>query len=335
MKTFTLGLLFFLLSPALAGADDNFAARPAVRDFIITMSERHGFAREELARLFTAIKPRRKVIAAISRPAEAKPWHRYRPIFLTERRISEGVDFLRRHGASLRRAEREYGVPPAIITAILGVETFYGRRRGHYPVLESLATLAFDYPKRGRFFRAELEQFLLLAREEGMDPLTALGSYAGAMGQPQFIASSFRSYAVDFDGDGRRDIWESSADAIGSVANYLHLHGWRHGAAIALPARIKGQDYRDFVTRGKPRKPRTAIATLARHGITPSAAVDEGAKATLLALEGKGGEEFWLTLDNFYVITRYNHSPLYAMAVYQLGREIARRSDAEVAARGH
>ncbi len=321
-----------LLLPALAVAGTGYAERSEVRDFIATMASRHGFAPGELERLFNQIEPRGQIIEAISRPAEGKPWHRYRPIFLTERRIREGVAFKRRHAAALERAEAVYGVPAEVITAILGVETFYGRHRGRYKVLESLATLAFDYPQRGKFFRSELEQFLLLTREEGLPPLSALGSYAGAMGQPQFIASSFRQYAVDFNGDGRRDIWDDTADVIGSVANYLGRHGWRRQAAIALPALVTGGDYQRFVTRKKPRKPTVSIATLRRHGVRPTAPLAEEDKATLLALEGADGAEYWLTLDNFYVITRYNHSPLYAMAVYQLSREIAHRSTAEFAA---
>ncbi|MFQ5486817.1 MAG: lytic murein transglycosylase B [Gammaproteobacteria bacterium] len=304
-----------------------------MRTFIAAMASRHDFAAAELERLFNQIEPRQQVIDAITRPAEGKPWHRYRPIFLTERRIQEGVAFRRSHAATLERAQAVYGVPAEVITAILGVETFYGRHRGRYKVLESLATLAFDYPQRGKFFRSELEQFLLLTREEGLDPLSALGSYAGAMGQPQFIASSFRRYAVDFNNDGQRDIWDETADAIGSVANYLGQHGWQRGAAIATRAVVTGNDYRRGV-RTKARKPTTSAALLQEHGVRPVAPLAAERKATLLALEGATGPEYWLTLDNFYVITRYNHSPLYAMAVYQLSREIARHSTAELAAHG-
>ncbi len=333
-----LSCLFCLLlcaSSALAGYEQ----RPEVRDFIATMAARHDFSSSELQALFARIQPRQAVLDAISRPAEAKPWHRYRPIFLTERRIREGAGFLRDNRTILARAEAEYGVPAEIITAILGVETFYGRHRGRHPVFASLTTLAFDYPQRGRFFRGELEQFLLLVREEDMDPLSALGSYAGAMGLPQFIASSFRHYAVDFDGDGRRDIWNSTADAIGSIANYLQRHGWQRDAAIAVPARVEGSEHGKFAYRKKPRKPAHTVGKLRRHGIRPVTPLADETRAALLVLEAESGPGYWLTLHNFYVITRYNHSPLYAMAVYQLGREIdslvKETSSGELAAHDH
>ncbi|HHH36888.1 MAG TPA: lytic murein transglycosylase B [Gammaproteobacteria bacterium] len=317
-------LLLVLVFSAAAWA--GYADRSEVQAFIGEMSRRHGFDRADLQKLFTSLQPRREVIEAISRPAERKPWYRYRPIFLTERRIREGAAFLKRHARALERARARYGVPPEIVTAILGVETFYGRHRGRHPVLEALATLAFDYPARGRFFRGELEQFLLLAREEDMNPRTALGSYAGAMGQPQFIASSFRSYAVDFDGDGRRDIWDGTVDAIGSVANYLARHGWRAQAPVALPAEVSGMPPASMVIHRQPRRPSHTVADLQRHGVRAAAPLPPDAKAALLPLEGEKGPEYWLVLDNFHVITRYNHSPLYAMAVYQLSREIARRA---------
>ncbi len=330
-----LSCLLLFAAPLLAGYEQ----RPEVRDFIATMADRHGFSSSELQGLFARIQPRREVLEAISRPAEARPWHRYRPIFLTERRIREGAEFLRHNRASLARAEAGYGVPAELITAILGVETFYGRHRGRHPVLASLTTLAFDYPQRGRFFRGELEQFLLLAREEDMDPLSALGSYAGAMGQPQFIASSFRHYAVDFDGDGRRDIWNSTADAIGSIANYLQRHGWQRDAAVAVPARVEGNEYGKFVYRKRPRKPAHTVSELQRHGIRSVRPLAEDTRAALLALETESGPEYWLTFTNFHVITRYNHSPLYAMAVYQLSREISalakETGSGELAAHGH
>jgi membrane-bound lytic murein transglycosylase B len=244
-------------------------------------------------------------------------WREYRPIFVTSKRIGRGNDFLRLHHEILQRAEKEYGVPAEIITAIIGVETYYGRLSGKTQVFDSLVTLGFDYPPRSRFFLSELEQFLLLTREEDIDVSVVRGSYAGAMGMPQFISSSYRQYAVDFDGDGKRDLWNSTADVIGSVANYFKVHGWKSGGQVVVPARVKGQIEE---TRNK-LKPHTSISDLAAQGVVPEVAVDDSAKATVITLKGKRGKEYWLGLDNFYVITRYNHSALYAMAVYQLSQE--------------
>jgi membrane-bound lytic murein transglycosylase B len=197
------------------------------------------------------------------------------------------------------------------------VETYYGTRSGRTNVFNSLVTLAFDYPPRSPFFRSELEQFLLLTREEDVDVNNVRGSYAGAMGMPQFISSSYRHYAVDFDGDGRRDLWNSTADVIGSVANYFREHGWKPGEAVVIPARVNGQIEE---TRNK-LKPHTLISDLSRQGVYPQAHMNEDVKATVITFHGKKGKEYWLGLDNFYVITRYNHSAMYAMAVYQLSLE--------------
>ena len=214
-------------------------------------------------------------------------------------------------------------MPPEIIVAIIGVETRYGRHAGRYPVLDALSTLGFHYPPRAAFFRSELEQFLLLTREEHMDPATPLGSYAGAMGRPQFMPSSFRNYAVDFDGDGRRDIWRNDADVIGSVANYFARHGWVRGGPIAQ--RIHALDparFEDVIEAGF--KPAFRVAELRARGLRLAAPLPDDTRAALLALKRDGETQYWLALHNFYVITRYNHSPLYAMAVYQLADAIAR-----------
>jgi len=300
-----------------------FQDRAEVKDFIHMMSRDHRFSETELTTLFSHVKPSDKIIAAITRPAEAKPWYDYRPIFLTEKRIAGGVKFWNQHQDELARAQKRFGVPPQIVTAIIGVETYYGRHKGTYRVMDSLSTLAFDYPARGNFFRSELVQFLLLSREEKRDPLSFMGSYAGAMGMTQFISSSFRSYAVDFDGDNRRDLWDSTSDAIGSVANYLSRHGWVADAQIASAAVVHGDNYQDIVDLGL--KPKTPVRELRKHGIEPALTLPDDSKAALVALETRQGQEYWIGLDNFYVITRYNHSPLYAMAVYQLGEEIRER----------
>ncbi|MGD9603605.1 MAG: lytic murein transglycosylase B [Gammaproteobacteria bacterium] len=294
----------------------------AIDGFVTEMQQAHAFDPEALRRLFGRAHRLDSVLAAISRPAEYKPWHQYRPIFITESRISGGVEFWRRHAGALVDAARRSGVPEAIIVAIIGVETAYGKNAGSYPVLDALGTLAFHYPPRAPFFRSELSNFLLLAREEGVDPATLKGSYAGAMGIPQFMPSSFRAYAVDFDGNGRRDIWQTPADAIGSVANYLQRHGWENARPVAFRAIVP--DGRAVPVSKSVELERT-LTQFAAAGIRPDGAAPGDAMAALLAYEGPRANEYWLGLKNFYVITRYNRSPKYALAVHQLAEEIRLR----------
>lgn len=297
---------------------------PEVKQFIDTMVKQHQFDHAHLTSLFAKARFHPSIIKAISRPAEKKPWHEYRPIFLTRKRINKGVTFWNTHAETLAQAQREYGVPAEIIVAIIGVETFYGRHKGKYPVVDALSTLAFQYPPRARFFRSELEQYLLMTREEKIDPISLKGSYAGAMGKPQFISSSFRHYAVDFDKNGVKNIWDNSADAIGSVGNYLRKHGWRAGKPIATPAAIgDGNKHKAIVAAGM--KPHLSIRQFAHSQIKPTRTIDPDDKGALIELETTDGHEYWIGLDNFYAITRYNHSALYAMAVYQLSYEIKNR----------
>ena len=308
----------------------NYAKRQDVKDFIGDMVSQHGFDRQQLSEWMSGVKQQKTAIEAIARPAESKPWKDYRPIFLTSSRISKGVEFWEKHKDVLSRAEKQFGVPAEIIVAIIGVETYYGRRAGNYPVLDALTTLGFDYPlenttkerrdRREKFFRKELKEFLLMAREEKVDPRTLKGSYAGAMGMPQFISSSFRAYAIDFDGDGKRDLWNSTADAIGSVANYFSRHGWKGGQPIISRAAVSNKANG---LGSKKMRPHKALADYRQLGVTPLSEFSDKQMATLLKLDGRRGDEYWLGLHNFYVITRYNHSPLYAMAVYQLGQEVA------------
>ncbi|MDX9741364.1 MAG: lytic murein transglycosylase B [Gammaproteobacteria bacterium] len=297
--------------------------RDEVREFIDAMSTRHQFASDELSAMFGQVNFRQDIIDAMTRPAEKRPWHEYRPIFINARRIDGGVSFREEHAELLRQAEEKYGVPAEIVTAIIGVETLYGRSTGRHRVVDALATLAFDYPARGSFFRGELEQYLILAREENFDPLAITGSYAGAMGKPQFIPSSYRHYAVDFDGDDRRDLLDNVADTIGSVANYLSAHNWRRGQPVASRIRADARIPAELIARGI--KPHTSVAEYAALGITTEDALPADAAAAVIELEGADGPEYWLGLDNFYVITRYNRSSLYAMAVYQLSAEIGTR----------
>lgn len=307
----------------------GYLSRPEVQSFIDEMVQRHDFDRQRLLRLFAQVSRQDRVLEAISRPAEAKPWYEYRPIFLTASRIEQGVAYWAANEALLNRASQVYGVDPEYIVAILGVETYYGRRTGSFPVLEALTTLGFDYEPRANFFRRELEQYLLLTREESLDPLTLEGSYAGAMGQGQFISSSYRAYAVDFDGDGLRDLWGSTADAIGSVANYFKRHGWRLGEEVAIEARTSGRGHAGLV--GKGLKPSLSLEELSASGVEPVRALPTAdAVLSLIELEGEEGAEFWIGFNNFYVITRYNRSPLYAMAVYQLAQEIRSRHNGQL-----
>ncbi|GAB4291001.1 MAG: lytic murein transglycosylase B [Thiohalomonadaceae bacterium] len=303
--------------------------RAEVRAFIDEMVQQHAFSRSELEQLFRAVELRPDIIAAITRPAESKPWHTYRPIFLTEERIRGGVAFWRENEALLQQAQQRYGVAPQYIVAILGVETRYGRFRGHYRVMDALATLAFDYPPRGGFFRSELQHYLLLTREETIAPLSLTGSYAGAMGTPQFIPSSFRHYAVDFDGDGRRDLFNSVPDIIGSVANYFKVHGWINGGTITVPATVSGTGHKPLLDAGL--KPHIAAGELGSYGVIPRWGITATAPVALLALEGEQGVEHWVTFNNFYVITRYNRSPLYAMAVHQLSEAIRKAKNTSTA----
>jgi membrane-bound lytic murein transglycosylase B len=297
--------------------------REDVKSFIQEMVDKHNFDAQKLTALFKDVTLKQKIVDAISRPAEGKPWHQYRPIFVTSTRINEGVKFWSENEATLKAAEQKYGVPPEIIVAIIGVETRYGRHKGGYRVMDSLSTLAFAYPKRGEFFRSELEQYLLLTREEKLDPMEIKGSYAGAMGKSQFISSSYRNYAVDFDGDGKRDLWNNNADAIGSVANYFKRHKWQTGGDVAAPAIVGSNHIQTLVKQGY--KPHSTVTELRQRGVTAKRKVDPDALGALIELKQLAGREYWLGLNNFYVITRYNHSPLYAMAVHQLGQAIIKK----------
>ncbi len=324
-----LGLCLLPFGAALAAAlDDEIPTqRPEVQAFIDEMVSKHGFDRAELEREFGQVRMKQKIIDAITRPAESKPWFQYRPIFVTETRIDEGVKFWNDNVADLERAEQVYGVPPEIVVAIIGVETRYGRHKGGWRVMDALSTLAFAYPKRAKFFRSELEEYLLLAREEGLDPLSIKGSYAGAMGKAQFISSSYRNFAVDFDGDGKRDLWHNTADAIGSVANYFKRHNWQPGAPVGSYAMVGSNRISRLLKAGI--KPHTPVKELRKQGVTALTPLPPEAPAALIAFDNKVGRpDYWLGLNNFYTITRYNHSPLYAMAVYQLGEAIkARRGE--------
>lgn len=302
-------------------AQTEYERNVLIEDFVTEMVRDHGFTPSPLKSVLDKAEKKQSILDAISRPAEKTlEWKDYRKIFITQKRIDGGVRFMRKHRAVLERAEMVYGVPKEIVTAIIGVETYYGRMAGNYRVVDALSTLAFDYPPRAEFFRGQLKEYFILAREEGIDPLSIKGSYAGAMGYGQFIPSSYRNFAVDFDGDKKRDIWNNPTDAIGSVANYFKEHGWETGEPVVVPATVKGNEIKEFLNIGL--KPESSVDELASKGFTPSNGRRYSGLATAMELQGARGAEYWLGLENFYVITRYNHSKLYAMAVYQLSQEI-------------
>jgi membrane-bound lytic murein transglycosylase B len=299
----------------------------SVQKFINYMESTHNYDVTALQKIFKQAKFSNRVLKAISKPAEALPWYKYRLIFLQPERVEQGIMFWERHKEKLLAAQDEYGVPAEIIVAIIGVETRYGKFTGNDRVLDALATLAFHYPKRSKFFRGELEQYLLLIREQKIDPYTikgsyAKGSYAGAMGIPQFISSSYRNYAIDFDADNKIDIWNNPVDAIGSVANYFKQHGWKAGEEIAVRAEVEDGQY--LQVSNKELKPDIKLSEITSYGIKPLENLTQDLKLKILSFENKDGNEIWLGFNNFYVITRYNHSPLYAMAVYQLAVEITK-----------
>jgi len=334
MMNFRLCVAFVALSLSLFSPfvnAENYLERSDVRDYIKELSDEKGFDQNYLAGLFVKLSPQKNILDAISTPAERTlTWKEYRPIFLTDKRIAEGKTFMVENRAILDQASETYGVPPEVIAAIIGVETFYGRITGKHTVLESLATLAFDYPPRSTFFKRELSEFLVLASSEGWQTEKVLGSYAGAMGMPQFISSSYREYAVDFDGDGKRDLFGSTADVVGSVANYLAVHGWVRNAPIA-ERWISGLDDKASVRAlvKKTLKPAHSSALVTRTGFK-SSRIEQATRGnrlvSVMTMNGKKSEEFWVGYQNFYVITRYNHSRLYAMAVYQLSRALDRAS---------
>ena len=319
MKKLLITLItLFSVTPLLAQA--SYAEREDVQAFINKMVDEHDFDRALLNQWVAKANRLDGVLESIAKPAEKTlTWGQYRPIFLKDKRIKLGKAFMKKHKALLERAEKETGVSKSIITSILRVETYFGSDRGKTAVFASLMTLGFDYPPRSKFFRSELEHFLLLAREVDIDVSSIKGSYAGAMGMPQFISSSYRAYAVDFDGDGKRDLWDNEADVIGSVANYFKKHGWRRGGDVVQRATVKQSP--EDATRKK-LKPHTSIAEFRKQGVFTKKAYADDVMATLVTLEGDDGIEHWFGLDNFYVITRYNHSALYAMAVYQLSLEL-------------
>jgi len=326
-----LSIRFFILAglPILAAiATGASASHPGADAFARQLAEDDGLDIEYVRSTIAGAEYQQSIIDAITRPAEGKPWHEYRKIFVRDTRIDGGVEFWRANQALFERVASEFQVPAEFIVAIVGVETNYGLNTGSYRVLDALVTLGFYYPRRSAFFSRELAEFFQLSREESLPLEEVKGSYAGAMGLGQFIPSSYRAYAVDFDDSGSRDLWRSLPDALGSVANYLKVHGWNDRLPTVLPVSTvpDGLD-EDF----KP-KPQHTLAELQNLGIEfEFAGLAPDTPATLIELEGADGPEYWIGLNNFYVITRYNRSPLYAMAVTQLADELVARARHELA----
>jgi membrane-bound lytic murein transglycosylase B len=299
-------------------------SRDSVQRFIARMGEQHGFSTTSLAAVLAQAQSQPTILEAISRPAERTlTWYEYRERFVNERRIVEGIAFWQEHRELLDEISRLQGVPPQYLVAILGIETYYGRITGRYRVIDALSTLAFDYPPRSDYFTAELEQFLVLTREESLDPLAPLGSYAGAMGAPQFMPRSVRQYAVDGDGDGKRDLWAGWPDVVASVANYFRAHGWQPGAPVLIEAEVDQLHAHDLDTRRL--ELNETVGSLREKGVLFDPSIANDAPAMLIAADEPHAMRFRVGLRNFHVITRYNRSALYAMAVHDLSRELVAR----------
>ena len=310
--------IFVVLAVSLSHAQ-NFVERKEVRAYLDELSGSYGFSRNDLEKILSDHKPNKRIIDLISRPSEKRlQWHEYRKILVDEARIKLGVEFWNENIVALSEAEQVYSVAPEIIVAIIGVETRYGKIMGSYPVVEALSTLAFDYPPRAKFFRKELTEFFILTRDQKLDPSNLTGSYAGAMGYGQFIPSSYRAYAVDFDGDNFKDIWNNKADAIGSVANYFSRHGWQGDG----PVIVRGYETSPNldVAANESLEPKFLAGDLRKKGIGNNLA--DNTKVALFEMQGERGREYWLGLSDFYVITRYNRSSMYALAVFQLSQAI-------------
>jgi membrane-bound lytic murein transglycosylase B len=322
-----LALFFFLLLlglPCLADQPVPYSKRPEVRAYIKEMVARHGFVEKELVYLFSRVKREDAILQAIAAPAEkVRTWPEYRDMLVNEPRIAGGAAFWKTNRAALARAERDFGVPAEYMVAIIGVETQYGRNVGKWRVVDALTTLAFDYPPRADFFRDELTSYLLLARDEGINVFATRGSYAGAIGIPQFMPGSARRYAVDFDGSGSIDLHRSPSDALGSVANFLHRHGWKTGGEVLIKARASGEAWRALADGSL--EPKRTLAELAQVGVEVAAPPPEE-KAVLVDLDPS---DLRVGFNNFYVLTRYNRSAFYAAAAYDLAQAIKQRLQEE------
>ncbi len=316
-------LLCVLPSCTLSGsAPPAYLERPEVQQWIDRIVAEHQLPGPHVREIIAAGRYRPEILASARRPAEAMAWHRYRSILVTPARIQRGRGYLQQHAALFAEAQHTYGVPAALIAAIIGIESDYGRNIGKHLAIDALLTLGFDYPRRAEFFRGQLEQLFLLEREAGLDILSLRSSWAGALGMGQFIPSSYRAFAVDADQDGRRDLWDSPADIIASIAHYLHQHHWRPNQPVAEAVKPPHPEQLPLSAGLQPdiEPPQLQAAGISlRHPEAQTVAVH--------AFEMPDGQEYWVGYHNFYVITRYNHSALYALAVYQLSEALRHGSD--------
>lgn len=319
------GLLLTALGASLPAQSQasNYANHPEAAKLIQTLVQKHGFEETFVRAVLAEAQMQPAVIKAILPPSDprVKSWKNYRARFIDPIRINRGLEFWRTHNKTLNAASKQYGVPPEIIVAIIGVETIYGKNTGAFQTVSALATLGFDYPPRAPLFLSELEELFVLAREQKRDPRDYLGSYAGALGLPQFMPSSYRRFAVDFDGDGDIDLMQSPADAIGSVANFLRQHGWEEGGVVAIKVRAAEGDLQPLADAGI--EPKLGAEEIAPLGVKPKEGVPAGAKFAVIDLETPDQPtEYWLGFQNFYTLTRYNRSSFYAMSVFHLAEAL-------------
>lgn len=310
--------ILLAFSAQSACADASFVSRPDVQAFIEKMVKKHHFDRGQLEALFSQVKIRPQIMHHINKPLEKETWRLYQMLFVNEWRIEHGVEFWNKYAGALKAAEQVYGVPPGIIVATIGIETRYGQKTGEYRVIDSLSNIAFSNSTRAPHFRQELEEFLMLTREENMDPLKVMGSYAGAIGQPQFMPSSYRYYAVNFSNSGKTDLMNNEVDVIGSIANYYNKHGWKPDEPVTVEASVIGNRY-NYLMRSAKVNQAFSIADLSGYGIVPKYRLRRpDLKVKVIELQSRYSSEYWLGYRNFDVIKRYNASDLYAMAVFQL-----------------
>lgn len=320
-------LTFLLMTISCAYADTTFTNQPKVQKFIHEMVKKHHFNKNQLITLFNKVKVHPIVIQHVKKPLEKKPWYTYQLLFVNEWRIEHGVKFWNKYEQVLREAEKKYKVPASIIVATIGIESQYGTKTGEHRVIDALTNIGFSDSERAPYFRYELEQFLLLTREKKLDPLKVTGSYAGAIGQPQFMPSSYRRYAIDFSKKGKVDLTHDTVDVIGSIANYYAKQGWNHEEPVVQETQIISSRF-DYLLKKNKIKPPFTIHQLVKNGVLPKGniprnkAITGKTKVKMIELENRHGKEYWLAFHNFNVIKRYNASDTYAMAVYQLSHYI-------------
>ena len=314
MSKYFIGFLLFISHFVTAQIDQN-----AVDDFARNFAYRNQLPLEDVKATLSQAEFQQSIIDKMNRPAEKMSWHRYRNIFMKEERIQKGVEFWNEYETVLNRVSQQYKVDPSIIVGIIGVESYFGERKGTYRILDALYTLSFAYPRRAKFFKSELANYLLLAKKENLDVIDTRGSYAGAMGYGQFMPSSYEAYARSYEPNGDRDLMNSVEDAIASVANYFREHRWRMNEPVAQPA-IRAEDAGSIPKQSI--RPKNNVSYYQQLGYEPSSPISNDEKVSLQVFDAEEGDEYWFTHENFYVITRYNHSPLYALAVFQLSEAI-------------